>query len=231
MQHSGIRFMAAPGCLRPIALTAVLGLMLVCAIPATAGPITYNYTGNPFNSFTADSSAFSAGEFITASITLASPLAPDGNYNLVDNGTVVTNTVNCGSDPCDGVVSWSIGDPTDTLSSANGNLLFELDFTTDAAGNILGWEIDAFASTDPSEPELHSGGNLGPNEPGGQDYDVSTALIYGEECCQTAYANSFDVIPGTWSEGPASASTPEPGTLALMLVGLVAGALKRKGRG
>jgi hypothetical protein len=220
---------APPRYLRAITLTAALSLMLVCAIPAAANPVTYTYTGDPFNSFTDGHSAFPAGAFMSASITLASPLAPDGTYSLVEGGVAVTNPANCGSDPCDGVVSWSIGDPTDTLSSAQGNTLYDLDFTTDAEGNILGWEIDAFANADDSQPELHSSGNLGPGEPSGQDYDMST-FLYDDLCCQAAYVTTVDAIPGIWSEEE-SASVPEPGTLTLLFGGLAAGALKRKGRG
>jgi hypothetical protein len=223
--------------LQGITLTAALSLVLVCAIPAMAAPITYNYTGSPFNSVTADSPAFFPGEFMTASITLASPLAPNGEYSLVDGGVVQTNPYDCiaqgiPTTPCDGVVSWSIGDPTDTLSSAGGNLLYQLYFQTDAEGNIWNWDIDAFASTDSSQLRLHSSGALAhyESEPGGQDYDESTYLYDNDLCCQTAYANSFDVVPGTWSEEE-SAPTPEPGTLSLLFVGLAAGALKRKGRG
>jgi hypothetical protein len=218
MKHTVTALIAPPRCLQGITLTAALSLVLVCAIPAMAAPITYNYTGQYFNSFS-NGSIFSPSEFVTASVTLAAPLdEPNQEYSLVDGGIVQTNPNDC-EDLCGDVLAWSIGDATDTLSSANGNFLYTLFFETDAEGNIYNWEIDAFVSGVDVYPQLHTAGNYGP-EPGGQDYDyspVGPSVAYSE------------FVPGTWSEGPASASVPEPGTLTLLFAGLAAGALKRKG--
>src|ERR1035438_10277651 len=140
---------APQNCLRGITLTAAVCLALAGAIPAMAGPITYDYTGNDFNSFGftfIEPPVFYAGEYITASITLASPLdLPNPFYGLVDGGLVLTNPADC-ADLCGDLVSWSIGDGTDALSSANGNFLETLEFNTDAEGQISSWSITAFAS-------------------------------------------------------------------------------------
>jgi len=70
MKHSGIRLIAAPGCLRGITLTATLSLMLIGAIPATADPITYNYTGS-ISCFGCGAAALCASVFICGSFRLA----------------------------------------------------------------------------------------------------------------------------------------------------------------
>lgn len=213
----------APRCLLGITLTAVLSLVLAGAIPAMADPVTYTYTGNDLTpGFTLfQPPVFFSGEYITASITLASPLdLPNQFYGLVDGGLVLTNPADC-ADLCGDVLAWSIGDATDSLSSANGNYLYQLVLQTDGAGQILDWTMDAYATGVNGYPFLFTTGSY-TDEPGSQDYDISTALV-DYNCCQQAIVNGE---PGVWSEE--GGTVPEPGTLTLLFAGLAAGALKQR---
>lgn len=103
-----------------IALAAV-----VLTLPLTAGPVTYTYTGNDFNSVTA--SVYTTSDFVSGFFTLASPLADD--MTLPPGGSNITP------------LSFSYTDGVQTYSSAGNPSQITFQIATDASGNIIQWNV------------------------------------------------------------------------------------------
>src|SRR5262252_1133614 len=101
-----------------LALTAVAALSV--AGPASVqADTTYRYTGNPFTTVLPP---YTTSDFVTAMVTLASPLPPN-------NTTAVTP------------LAFSISDGQQTITNSNSQMgLFS--FTTGPTGNITGWNVD-----------------------------------------------------------------------------------------
>jgi hypothetical protein len=112
-------------------IALVLFLCVACAPPASATPITYTYTGNPFTIF--NGSVPSGVNAITGSFTLSNPLGANFGGNI----TNITP------------LSYSFSDGVTTLTQANS--VFNSSFlNTDSAGAISYWLFQFFGSTTPT---------------------------------------------------------------------------------
>jgi hypothetical protein len=108
----------------PKILLAVAAFSLAYPASVQAVPTTYQYTGNPFQFATAP---YTTSDFVTAMVTLASPLPPNfANF--------VTPTA----------FTLSDGVQTITLQTALG---FDFVFITDATGAITFWSIEVLRLT------------------------------------------------------------------------------------
>jgi hypothetical protein len=193
-----------------IASRALLGIialtfgMVAMAPLAQASPITYYYTGTPYNLYsnyppTANAPyTCVAGQpcYLDVTMTLASALAP----NL--NGANVTPTS----------FQFTDGDPSDTVTNATANLNTGFSFSTDGSGNITQWQV--FIQTNYGVAPTTQLLTL--NYPGDQLDDTSFSPCQGCNSVQHyAYAN------GTWSTTP-PVTTPEPATWLLSSTGALA---------
>src|SRR5215510_10430913 len=107
-----------------LALTAAAVLSVVYPASVQAVPTTYKYTGNPF---TFASPPYSTSDFVTAMVTLASPLGP--NMPL----TMVTP------------LAFSLSDGQQTITNLNATS-FTFQFATGPTGMILNWDIRVFGA-------------------------------------------------------------------------------------
>jgi hypothetical protein len=108
-------------------LAAVCWLSLTLPVKAS---VTYEYTGNPFTSFTG-STGLGVTDFISASITL--PSALPANMSYTDLSGVLEG--------------WSLTDGLHAFNTLNA-VLIVASFSTDAGGTIDEW---AFAAADVDE--------------------------------------------------------------------------------
>jgi len=184
--------------------------MLVVALVATAiaqaahaDPVTYVYESAPFNFFEGDySCSGGTGECgISITLTLAAPLAP--------NVTTLQSVA---------PLSWSVSDGANTITNATPTLnVVVFQFATGPDAGITAWNVEAnsnFPSADGEHIET-----LGSGSQGGFSQD-STALTigFGNRISDVAFIE-FQGTPNpvTWHV----ATTPEPGTNGLLLVGAV----------
>ncbi len=93
------------------------GLFLM-TLPMMANTI-YTYTGNPF---TTVSGVYTTSDFVTASVTFASPLGNNFAFALINP------------------ISFSFSDGVQTINNGNATD-FSFRFGTDANGNIVEWAI------------------------------------------------------------------------------------------
>jgi hypothetical protein len=128
---------------------AAAALLLLAAVPdIQADSFTYTYTGPDFTFFNAGgvSSPLSTSDFITASLTFASPLPDDFSQVYTGGSSVLTGTLPTPQwDP--GLLGWTISDRVSTLSSSEGDILNGVLVTTDAAGNIVAWSLEGSSYT------------------------------------------------------------------------------------
>ena len=180
-----------------------LGLAFVFAptVFADGTQSTFDYVGTPFTSDTGSSIAAGTTE-LTGSFTI--------------NGTLPANAVLMPVTPTD--FSFSDGFFNWTPDDSNINTGFA--FSTDANGNIIGWEIDLYAVT-----------FLNPNTPAFQFEMISSFdQGVGQDSARATRLNDFgpdyqvvSFISGTWTDPVTSAAvttTPEPPAYLLMLAGL-----------
>src|ERR1700683_3515360 len=105
----------------------IIGVLLFLAlfVPSSkAGSTTYNYTGNPFNQF-GGLAACPPQCNITISFTVATAFGPDANE--------------VGALP----LSFVVKDGFETITKGNATSFSFGFFSTNAAGVIIGWNIDA----------------------------------------------------------------------------------------
>jgi hypothetical protein len=222
--RTGIRFspdpkeMLAPGA--PVLKLALLATFVLALPLMASASYTYTYTGNDFTTITCvgncPSPAYSTSDFISGSFTLPSPLAPN-----LDDVSIFPSSFTF----TDGPDTFTSGDPLISVCSCSP---FFSNFSTDASGNITAWNI------------MLTLGELGAASL--TTVDANLGVIRG--LTVDDYANYSDNTPdgftgqntaqntgdaGTWTLGTAS-SAPEPGSLVLLVTGLVGitGGLRRR---
>jgi hypothetical protein len=197
---------------------------LVCAIsilssaPAVkADSVTYTYTGTAYTNCYG-SSAPSSGpctEQQTITFTLAAPLAPDLTQDNISAS----------------ITSFSLSDGTGLVITQADDPEFGFAVDTDASGNITEWNAGAILGD--SGIASDSGINLIGPISGSSDFSFandadSAALV----TCVTdlSPANCSGLNVGYVLDDPGSWSVPEPSTLALLSIGLIALIRRRAGR-
>jgi len=200
---------------RSLAVTLFCVIYILGAAPsASADSVTYTYTGNQLTSCNQAYAGTCAN--VTASFTLAAPLGDNLNADNV----------------APSVTAFSISDGSGvTLDLSTPGLFGFLFVDTDSSGNITAWSIQGGACNDPSCSTSNfviteSGLVLG--TPVGFALDFATnAYPNGNPCITigTFDATACSLIntayvfndAGTWT-----VTTPEPSSVLLLGVGLVA---------
>jgi hypothetical protein len=161
-------------------LAAVCWLSLTLPLKAS---ITYDYTGNPFTTFTG-STGLSVANFVSASITLPSALPASMSF----------------TDVAGSIEGWSMTDGVHTLDSSNSILVFA-NFSTDAGGSIDEWRMGAFELD-----ELLATGNC-PSNGCGTVIDLYSMgeIPFFDDAMAQVISN-----PGVWMAAPTA--VPEPST-------------------
>ncbi len=220
----------------PWMLAALMGGWI--AAPASAS-VTYTYTGANFNlrnsSYQLDPYVYDPGytygstDHITFSFTLSSALASSASTDLLLTSmtwTASDGKYSFGTTSQVGLFGQDIYDPTHPDSVLGAG------FTTDASGNIIGWDFSLFNGAHASQMYARSN-----PFPIGAQLDWSTVYDYAYSRPGDSGDGSMPIewggtsTPGTWTrvtDTPGN-SVPEPATLGLMLTGLAV-ALRRQGR-
>jgi VPDSG-CTERM motif len=162
-------------------------------------PITYSYIGANFTSvFGPTRAGFTTSDNITASFTVNNFLAPSMTFTLTSIGATMATISN-------GVYTLGLGGIV----------------TTDASGNIAGWDFNE--QTPPAIDIVRLTSFR--DEVSGIAGDSAEFFTIPE----TGDVGAFNSVSGTWSSGPAS--VPDEGaTLALLGVALAGvEVLRRKG--
>jgi hypothetical protein len=169
-------------------------------VDSARADVVYTYTGADFSTVNAP---FTAGEDVTGTITFSGPLA--ANLKVLNNQTSNVTPVS---------FSFSTGS-TLTLTSAHisPNFTF-LEFSTDSAGNITGWDI-----------QIGLGG-------GGEFHiknfvDATNTPQLGDQVDLGSVSSNDHGTPGQF----AVAAVPEPSTWAMMILGFCGlGFMARRGK-
>jgi PEP-CTERM motif-containing protein len=158
--------------------------------------VMYDYTGNDFTS--TSGTAFTTSENISGYIQVATTLA--GGLNNV-------------SIP---YTAFSFSDGVNTISSATAGAVVDvLKVTTNSAGTIVGWDIDAYvyAGAAPTFEEIFSANSInGATDQGA--IGTCTSSICSSET-NVSFADEHDA--GVWVIAP----VPEPSTWAMMILGFL----------
>ncbi len=180
----------------------VLSLFAIgLATPACAGTVTYYYTGLPF---TADTGTYTCPPecSISGNFTVSSPLAALLSYASISPAAFSFT---------DGNTIWNLSDST----------VFGFVISTNSAAAITNWGIFLVYNSG-VEPYVDTE-NTGPTFIPCVDcfYDATISANIGSPA---GSAINFD-SPGCWATSPgvacpSGASTPEPGSLALLGAGL-----------
>lgn len=191
--------------LHALAVAAICGL----ATPAFAETWLYAYTGNDLTDVTSAccgaDTPFTTSDAIRFQFTSPNLLAP----NLSDAGF---------SAPID---SWSLSvGPLHYASGSPGNVLYSINFSTDAAGKITAYQFTT--QTDVVAPNLLPA-EYPPTPYEEEVFSFDLPSIFGEEdgiyipsiFQDSAYASNAG-MPGTWTV----TAVPEPMTWAMMLAGV-----------
>lgn len=99
----------------PILLLGILATGVL-----TADPVTYTYTGQPFQFA---SGPYTTSDFVSGYFTVPTPLADGSVFDFTPT-------------------TYSFSDGVQTISSANSPRVLEFNGITDSSGHIYGWEID-----------------------------------------------------------------------------------------
>lgn len=186
--------------------------------PSRTRSITYDYTGNAFDTVdphlpqTLAEDISNLGSSVTASFTFDGAVTSDFTGSVselevtsfsVSTGPITITTV----DPGESVANFSF---------LNGNItgwsVVETDIVEDVGGNALG---DTIVTTSDSNGYFDSViGYAGTAVGGGQGF---VGQVWN------------DIAPGTWTEVSSAASVPEPAALTLLCMGLAGlGVLRRR---
>jgi hypothetical protein len=195
----------------PVTAGAFLVLSSLVSFSASADEWTYTYTGQPFTSV---NQPFQTTDKIDFQFTTTTPLGD----NLVDSG--VTSPI----------LSWSLSlGPLSYSSATPDSVLYSINFSTDATGNIIGYQfttqtnvvapglLPAEYPPTPYQEEVFSF-NL-PGLTGVADG------IYIPSIYQDSYYAANSGTPGTWTVS----SVPLPPAISFFTSGLLAlGFLRKK---
>ena len=195
-------------------ITAVFASLISLATPGFADADTvYTYTGTPYTSCIASYACNGTTPSLTVMLDLGSALAA-GLTNADISGSINTFSLSDGID-----VSL-------TNTNATASLFY---VSTDASGNIIGWDLMAAENSYSGFDCFESGygGKLANTEGGNfQAFDETYNNIPGPSGPIILGGGDNWNDPGQWSN---STPTPEPSTLLLLSSGLVGlGFIKRK---
>lgn len=199
--------------------STVLLLAFCVPLPVVA-ETTYTYTGNDFSvvgttaeyesgsNYAPGASLYTTSDSVTGWFTVATPLAPD-----LTGGSFTPDSFS---------FSDGIQILTDTNSLGGGQL------STDASGNIVGWEIQVLTGYEDSvtgEIVMFGGPGFG-NGDGPLAHDTGDIGLNAIPDTAHNYGFGESVSSGTWTES----ATPEPSSIVLLLTGLagMAGVARRK---
>jgi hypothetical protein len=182
---------------------AFCSLALTLSQQAKANAV-YTYTGQNYVSVsdypTLGLNDFSTSDFISASITFASPLP--------DNLGLGSNDVQYDVDESAAILTWNITDQVYTLTPAN-SVLTTADFGTNAEGDIDLWNLNANETTSSIFLNISTTGT----DPATNGLDQSSIYYYAFGLGPAASTS----LTGTWQN--ASSTTPEPSTTVLLSLG------------
>jgi hypothetical protein len=105
---------------------ALAALSVVCPVLVQAVPTTYKYTGNPF---TTAIGRYTTSDFVTVTVTLASPLAPNMPFTRVTP------------------MSFSLSDGVQTITDHNA-VSFKMIVATGPTGLITHWKVGGSKAPD-----------------------------------------------------------------------------------
>ncbi len=165
------------------------------------------------------SQPLSTSDFITASLTFASPLPDDFSDVYSGGSSVLTGTLPTPQwDPA--LLGWNISDQVSTLSSSEGDILNGVLVTTDDAGNIIAWSLEGSSytlTTGPSYlPPILTQIELTTNWRNGYQ-GFADGSFFSNYQTAAEWVGEVDG-PGSWSAGVESTSAPEPSFTWLLFV-------------
>jgi MYXO-CTERM domain-containing protein len=160
------------------------GLALLSS-PAAHAHVILTYTGNDFTFFIVP---YTSTDKVTASITLANPLGD--NLNLAP----VTPRV------------FSLSDGVRTLSEVDPSISGIFEFSTNAAGMITEWDVEASRTGGPAN-------FIATQDVPGMIIDIAVLIPVG------SHMGSVLNDPGVWTAS--SAAVPEPPTVSVLGAGLL----------
>jgi hypothetical protein len=176
-----------------------LAVALVPVSGAQAAAVTYDYVGA---TFLGAHDPFTTSENLTGTITFAAPLAANLTVNQSSSNSNVTP------------VSFSFTAGPETLTSAAFSPGFtSFQFSTDASGNIIGWEIviGLGGGGQINIDNIGSGfsGNVGDQVAVGANFKGDANFDPSEAFALNRVAGEFTI----------AAAVPEPSTWAMMVLG------------
>jgi hypothetical protein len=182
---------------------AIILTVLSFASVAFADPITLNYTGNHFTGFSGGVNPYSTADFVSFSITYASPLlANQAQGSLIEPA----------------ILSWSFSDGLNTYTNTTlGARLFDNNSKvgfTDANGVFTNWNFQVSFDT---------GGQLGTVGMQTCNFDFATSHCHIDSATDPVSglpSGQSPRNPGTWTIAGATSPVPEPSSMSFLIEGI-----------